>query len=37
MVVEFFDEPDKMCRIIEHLNDLVRADHIISWSAELNG
>ena len=37
MVVEFFDEPEKMQRIIEHLNELVRADHIVSWSAELNG
>jgi len=36
VVVEFFDEPCKVDEIIEHLNTLVEAGHIVSWPAEIN-
>jgi len=36
VVVEFFDEPGKVDEIIEHLNTLVEAGHIVSWPAEIN-
>lgn len=36
VVVEFFDEPDKVKSIVDHLNKLVEPGHIVSWSAELN-
>ena len=36
VVIEFFDEPDKVKTIIEHLNTIVGSGHIVSWQAELN-
>jgi len=36
VVVEFFDEPGKVDKIIAHLNTIVASGHIVSWSAQLN-
>ena len=36
VVVEFFDEPGKVEKIIAHLNTIVDSGHIVSWPAQLN-
>lgn len=36
IVVEFFDSPDKIAKIIEHLNTFIKSGHIVSWSATTN-
>ena len=36
LVVEFFDEPEKVDRILEHLTKRRLPGHIVSWSATLN-
>jgi len=33
IVVEFFDEPDKINDIIEHLSSSIKPGHIVKWSA----
>ncbi|MBI5040710.1 MAG: DUF190 domain-containing protein [Gammaproteobacteria bacterium] len=35
IVIEFFDEPDRVEAIIAHLRELVPPGHILSWSAQL--
>ena len=35
VVVEFFDEPERVAQIIPHLNTLVGTGHIVTWPAEL--
>ena len=34
IVIEFFDAPDRIEAILEMLQKLVKADHIVSWSAK---
>ena len=36
VVIEFFDEPEKVANIITHLNTVVGTGHIVSWPATLN-
>lgn len=36
VVVEFFDEPEKVKTIIEHLNSFIKPGHITYWSAQVN-
>ena len=36
VVVEFFDTPDKVATIIEHLSREIGPGHIVSWSARVN-
>lgn len=36
VTVEFFDHPDKVERILEHLSDLCERGHIVRWRAEMN-
>ena len=36
VVVEFFDAPDKIETIIEHLNSQIKPGHIVYWSAKIN-
>ena len=36
IVVEFFDEDEKINNILEHLNDQIKAGHKLKWSAEIN-
>lgn len=37
VVVEFFDTPEKIEKIIGHLNSFIEPGHIVSWSANVNG
>ena len=36
VTVEFFDRPEKVAAILEHVSDLVDAGHIVRWQAEMN-
>lgn len=36
MVVEFFDTPDKIDQIWEHLNQIVKPGHMVRWNALVN-
>jgi len=36
LVLEFFDEPAKVARVLEQVNALVGPGHIVSWSANVN-
>lgn len=36
VVVEFFDEPAKVNRILSHLKDLLPPGHVVSWTAKVN-
>jgi len=35
LVIEFFDEPERAQRVIEHLVDTIDPQHIVSWPATL--
>lgn len=36
IVLEFFDSPDKVKEICEHLKDIVKPGHIVHWDAKTN-
>ncbi len=36
VVVEFFDEPSKVDNILEHLNDTIKAHHMVKWNVWVN-
>ena len=36
VVIEFFDAPEKVERILEHLGAVVEAGHMVSWSAQVH-
>ncbi len=36
IVVEFFDEDEKINKIIEHINDQIKSGHMLKWSAQIN-
>lgn len=36
VTVEFFDSPDKVDGILEHLSDLLEGGHIVRWQAQMN-
>jgi PII-like signaling protein len=36
LVVEFFDEPEKVKRILDHLSDSFKPGHMVSWTAQIN-
>jgi uncharacterized protein len=36
MVVEFFDEPAKVKRILTHLSAMIPPGHVVSWPAKVN-
>ncbi|ALP53463.1 hypothetical protein Tel_10055 [Candidatus Tenderia electrophaga] len=36
LVVEFFDEPTKVEKILEHLNNIIKPRHMLKWSAWVN-
>lgn len=36
VVIEFFDEPAKVDRILSHLKDILSVDHVVSWPARVN-
>ena len=36
VVVEFFDNSEKVNKILEHLENIIKPGHIVSWSANVN-
>jgi len=36
VVIEFFDTPDKVRRILNHLKDRLPPGHVVSWPAQVN-
>lgn len=36
VTVEFFDSPDKVDGILEHLSDMLEGGHIVRWQADMN-
>lgn len=36
LVIEFFDEPTKVHRILSHLKDILQPGHVVTWSAQVN-
>ena len=36
LILEFFDEPEKVQRVLEHLNKIFEPGHIVSWPAMMN-
>ena len=36
VVVEFFDTPEKVASILEHINAMLEPGHIVIWSAQMN-
>ncbi len=36
VVVEFFDEPAKVNRILSHLKGILPPGHVVSWPAKVN-
>ncbi len=36
LVLEFFDEPEKVRRILAHLKSLLPPGHVVSWQAQVN-
>ena len=36
VVIEFFDEPAKVRRILSHLKTLLAPGHVVSWPAQVN-
>ncbi|MBL4762315.1 MAG: DUF190 domain-containing protein [Gammaproteobacteria bacterium] len=36
IVIEFFDAPDKVKTILEHLSPNIEPGHIVTWSANIN-
>ena len=36
IVVEFFDEDEKINSIIDHISDQIKPGHMLKWSAQIN-
>jgi len=36
VVIEFFDEPQRVRAIIRHLNTIIKPGHIVYWTAKIN-
>jgi len=36
LVLEFFDQPDKVQRVLEHLHRELEPGHILTWPANVN-
>jgi PII-like signaling protein len=36
LIIEFFDEAEKVEQVLEHLNRLVKPGHLVSWPATIN-
>ena len=36
IVVEFFDEEDKINAVLEHLGDQIKPGHMLKWTAQTN-
>lgn len=36
LVIEFFDKPEKVKRILSHLRKLLPPGYVVSWNAQIN-
>lgn len=36
IVVEFFDTPEKIAEILEHLSTFIKPGHMVTWNAYIN-
>lgn len=36
IIIEFFDTPDKVAAIMEHLDSSIKPGHMLSWTARVN-
>ena len=36
LILEFFDRPDKVEKVLDQLDNLLEPGHIVSWSATVN-
>lgn len=36
IVVEFFDDEEKINTVLEHLNEQIKPGHMLKWSAQIN-
>lgn len=36
VVIEFFDQPEKVCTVLTNIRDMVKPGHMLTFSAELN-
>lgn len=36
LIIEFFDETEKVEKVMENLNRLVKPGHLVSWPAQIN-
>jgi len=36
VVIEFFDEPERVAAILTHLSDMLEPGHVVHWSARVN-
>lgn len=36
LVLEFFDDPERVDEVLEHLQDSIQPGHLLRWSAEIN-
>jgi hypothetical protein len=36
LAIEFFDHPDKVKTALEHLNNMVKPEHVVFWDALAN-
>ena len=36
IVIEFFDSPEKITEILQHLESVVPVGHLVKWNAEVN-
>jgi PII-like signaling protein len=36
VTLEFFDRPERIDAVLEHLSDMVDAGHIVRWTAQMN-
>ena len=36
LVLEFFDQPEKVKQVLKQLNELLEPGHVISWPAHVN-
>lgn len=36
LTLEFFDDPERVDEVLEHLQDSIQPGHLLRWSAEIN-
>lgn len=36
LTIEFFDHPEKVRQALEHLNKMIKPEHVVFWDAEAN-